>query len=511
MNKKIRTLTLALALTFASLAGTPFAHGQAVPSFINYQGRLTTATGNPIADGNVTLTLRLFGGPTGGSPIWDSGTITVPVRGGVFSVLLGSGGMPILTPSVFTLNGLLRSAWLEIEPQGSPPLTPRQQIATVPFAYMAETVSDGAITGPKLADGSVSQPKISVNSIDSTRLASDAASLAKLTSNYLASPALPYSLSTDTFGSIATNGLYFMGGGSAPDGRASVRLVEGYGMRFSAVSSAQVLSTANSFLVGYAPSGQDWGVGNAFISGNVGIGTSSPTQRLDVNGNARLQDLFMGGWMHGINGTLLYQDGTVVWINPFQHWSEAGIAAGNKLIFQTGSVRRMVVTPQGRVGIGTEDPASLLHVAGRIRGNQVSINGDNNGTYALTLPNIADSTGRGIANRWDNYSSRRLKEKIRSISNPIGLLNRLEGVRFRWKSTQGGGEDIGLIAEDVATVIPEVVSVDQQGKAIGVAYDRLVALLIEAGKEQQAQIEGLQRKNRELDARLKALEARIGR
>ena len=56
--------------------------------------------------------------------------------------------------------------------------------------------------------------------------------------------------------------------------------------------------------------------------------------------------------------------------------------------------------------------------------------------------------------------------------------------RFRWKAD--GKHDIGLIAEEVGEVIPEVVAYEENGKdAKSVDYARLVAVLIEAVKEQQ--------------------------
>ena len=75
---------------------------------------------------------------------------------------------------------------------------------------------------------------------------------------------------------------------------------------------------------------------------------------------------------------------------------------------------------------------------------------------------------------------------------PWEKVERLRGVSFDWKQ-KGGGHDIGLIAEEVGEVIPEVVSYAENGKdAIGLGYARLTAVLIEAVKEQQSQIRELQ-------------------
>jgi hypothetical protein len=92
-----------------------------------------------------------------------------------------------------------------------------------------------------------------------------------------------------------------------------------------------------------------------------------------------------------------------------------------------------------------------------------------------------------VADAWTTYSSRRWKRDIEPIEGSLDKVMNLRGVSFKWKD--GGKEDIGLIAEEVAEVIPEVVAFEENGEdAQSVDYSRLVALLIEATKEQQKQI-----------------------
>ena len=80
----------------------------------------------------------------------------------------------------------------------------------------------------------------------------------------------------------------------------------------------------------------------------------------------------------------------------------------------------------------------------------------------------------------------------------------LQGVSYDLKSN--GQHQIGLIAEDVGEVIPEVVSYEKNGvDAQGVDYGRLTALLVEATKEQQVEIERLVRANREKEQQIHAL------
>ncbi len=119
------------------------------------------------------------------------------------------------------------------------------------------------------------------------------------------------------------------------------------------------------------------------------------------------------------------------------------------------------------------------------------------GTNILTV--VQGSLTDPIADAWTTYSSRRWKENIRTIDNAIEKLQKLRGVEYDWKSN--GKHDIGLIAEEVGSVIPEVVVYEENGiDAKSVDYPRLVALLIEASKEQQTNITAMQKEIAELKA-----------
>ena len=85
------------------------------------------------------------------------------------------------------------------------------------------------------------------------------------------------------------------------------------------------------------------------------------------------------------------------------------------------------------------------------------------------------------------------------ITDALGKVQRLRGVSYNWKAD--GRHDIGLIAEEVVQVIPEVVMYEENGQdAKSVAYARLVALLIEGMKEQQKEIESLKATVKSLSA-----------
>lgn len=90
-------------------------------------------------------------------------------------------------------------------------------------------------------------------------------------------------------------------------------------------------------------------------------------------------------------------------------------------------------------------------------------------------------------------SSIALKENINPITNALDSILKLNGVTYDRKDTSNTDE-AGLIAEEVDTILPNVVSKDTTGNPYGIYYTKLVAYLIEAIKEQQIQIEELKKK-----------------
>ena len=135
---------------------------------------------------------------------------------------------------------------------------------------------------------------------------------------------------------------------------------------------------------------------------------------------------------------------------------------------------RMVIKSTGNIGIGDTGPDNILTV-------------------------MQNSATDPIADAWTTYSSGRWKTNIKTIPGALDKVQLLRGVSFDWKTS--GKHDIGLIAEEVAEVIPEVVAYEENGQdAQSIDYSRLVAVLIEALKEQQDEIDQLKIKVSELES-----------
>ena len=91
-------------------------------------------------------------------------------------------------------------------------------------------------------------------------------------------------------------------------------------------------------------------------------------------------------------------------------------------------------------------------------------------------------------------SDERLKDNLTPIGSAIDKINQIGGYEFDWNnSSEHSGHDVGVIAQEIEKVLPEVVVTRDNGYK-AVRYEKIVALLIQAIKEQQLQIDELKSK-----------------
>lgn len=294
-------------------------------------------------------------------------------------------------------------------------------------------------------------------------------------------------------------------------------------------------------------------------AGNVGIGTTSPGYKLQVAGDIHANggwlrtsgnegwhnDTHGGGW-HMSDGTWIRAYGSKqVYINSFLR-ADGGIASGSVVSDGPGTIRATGdMRTDGNLRVqgvltclqGTCPTGNVMRMTPNLHlnspaANAVIINWDNGaaatdsvfrvGNGASVDVMVVKASGRvgigmtpapsdtlftvnGLASNtsgvWAVFSDRRLKKDISPINDALATLTKLQGVSFNWKDPKKDaemGRVRGLIAQDVEKVVPEWVRTNEEGyksiQTIG-----MDAMLIEAIKQQQKQIE-------DLEMRLKKLE-----
>jgi len=160
-----------------------------------------------------------------------------------------------------------------------------------------------------------------------------------------------------------------------------------------------------------------------------------------------------------------------------------------------GSIDSTNLSNATAIGAYAQVSQSNALVLGSINGVNGATASTNVGIGTATPANvftIAQGAGHAISDGWDTYSSRRWKTNIQTLHGALARVAQLRGVSYDLKAN--GKHEVGVIAEEVGAVVPEVVTWEKDSKdARGVDYGRLTALLIEATKEQQ----GLIRKQQE--------------
>lgn len=510
----------------------------AVPGQVAYAGYLQQLTPTkklvPYTGTVPDITFILYESLTGGAAQWQESFKNVQVDNGVFTVVLGHKS----SPAAKLRTGKAYFAEIVL---GNTTMTPRIPLRTVPHAFSADNCT-GHIT-----PASVKIAGTGVLALRLERSGPTAATYSIEVGNYIGSGGSDFVIhdvtnkkapfyiedNTPTNTLVLRNSRRVGIGTSSP---AATLTVLGYSAN-NAKMPAQVLFKTNQpdnkpvlkieqhnkggnlvdhqgLHIDARGAGDGLYVANNkqtnFIvknNGRVGVGTTAPTEALDVKGRGRFQTGVLSGSAVKPNGivhtafqaSLAYfsttADGLVL-------KAPTGAADFLKFRDQTNSiveyyVRHNPVTDKtadvyvsGKVGIGVAPGSYDLHVNGSI-----------GGYTTLTA------------------SDRRWKRDVRPILHATRQVCRLEGRTFDWRTKEyrdkkfPRGRQLGLIAQEVEKVVPQIVHTDADGYK-SLDYAKLTPLLVEAIKEQDGVIRRQQRQHDKLRhevQQLKVLVARLAR
>jgi hypothetical protein len=265
-------------------------------------------------------------------------------------------------------------------------------------------------------------------------------------------------------------------------------------------------------------------------SGKVGIGTITPTYPLEVKGNIVNSNISitpggyisltgdLPGYANGLYPTLKTNHGNLYFSTGGGYTAYMGGGSkGQIALLNSGSIPVLINAfgdtyfTGGNVGIGTATPVAPLEVYAPFNGVAMWLTNSSIGAATIYARNTGTGYGvygeaqnNGGTSNWVATSDYRMKKNVTTLSNSLQNILRLRGVSFDWRHDEfpqknlPNKHDIGVIAQEVQNVYPEVVVTDPDGY-LAVSYSNLIPALIEAVKEQQQMIDILNGKLTELD------------
>jgi hypothetical protein len=274
-------------------------------------------------------------------------------------------------------------------------------------------------------------------------------------------------------------------------------------------------------------------------SGNVGIGTSSPANKLDVDASGSFGSPTISATTYSVrvrNGSTdaavlqRFSGGLAEFRNTSGNLQIATNSAGSEMTFATVNTERMRITATGNVGIGTATPgtaARLWTTASTSTSGSFSyystnsaatvtfyVRGDgafNTGAAALSPYNLTTASAANVFINSAGFlhrstSSLKYKTEVQDATHGLAEVMALRPVTYKSNRPDVSGQipDVvygGLIAEEVHDAgLTEFVQYAEDGSPDALAYGNMVSLCIKAIQEQQAIIEAL-------EARVASLEA----
>lgn len=258
-------------------------------------------------------------------------------------------------------------------------------------------------------------------------------------------------------------------------------------------------------------------------------GTGAPTQEvlagkfwLDTNGASPILKIYNSGWkslftvgssnvsmsINAVTTSTLNSTTSVLGVMSGSSLSVTGAISGTSLNVGTGNLTAGAASVSSLSSSGSVSGASaqftgnITTTTGKVitdtidnySGSDVTITANLAlGTNTITCGTITSSGTVTASGNVTAFSDERLKTDIKTIDNSLEKVQKMRGVYY----TKDNDKNIGVIAQEVEKVVPELVYTHENGLK-SVAYGNMVGLLLEAIKEQQNQIDALKEEIKEL-------------
>lgn len=519
------------------------------PQTVNYQGYLTDASDNPIS-GTIDMNFTIWDAQSGGSQVWTGETInSISVSNGVFNVILGE--------STAITADFSAQYWLQVivDPSGDNVTLPRIQLASAGYSLSTKRVEVSDAAGQNLISsinsattGTIDADRLGTGTTDNTtflrgdgtwQTQSGGDIAATLTAGNIADDGQTLEIdevaARDNGGLMLSNdsgnGILIEDDNDVVIGKSSTTNIfevysSGQNWNYNQNVSSSVTSSASTELSGYevnrlfdgdpasdwsTSSGQttgwvkvDFGVGNSEViieytmlaytgSDNDWNPDDWTFEGSNDNSNWDVLDTQTDQFdvlNHDVDNPITYtfSNSTAYRYYKMDITSNGGDAQylgfHELTLYAEKSVSNpsLYVSSSGKVGIGTVSPSEALHVEGNI---------------------LAEGSV-------SQYSDKRLKENIRLLSDVLGKLQQINAYYYNWKKDNPiintENKDLGVLAQELETVFPELIHIDNRGYK-SVDYNKLSAVLLQAVKEQQLLIDTQNKRINEQDERLNKIES----
>ena len=324
-----------------------------------------------------------------------------------------------------------------------------------------------------------------------------------------------YPLQVSSRGTAGADSYFLTLTDTRPAAQANISAGDGVSLRFSTVSDTIGLATIHALATTNGASNADlvFQTNNGTnrtekmritAGGNVGIGTTSPGTKLQingpwVNGEGQLHIVADTGSDAMVSttadsgkesGLLLAHDSGGVdkewWVYSSNYFGSDDFKIAETTTGPSWPVR-LTIKKGGNVGIGNTAPAKLLHVGSASVASATAVANFQNADGTCTITPAA--SGSGIA----CSSDERLKENFRDVSGEFALdrILQLQAVTYNFKTSSDANRRTGYKAQEVQKIAPEFVRENEDG-FLQVYYDAFIPWITEAIKTLYSRIVGIE-------------------